>query len=81
MLRCDEAIQDIDTEAKYFIDVYMYSGYWKVVAEEEARERLALFAPDGKRKCKVMPMGDLNSAPTFVEMVMKLQMKWDTLAK
>ena len=30
--RCDDALQDIDTEAKYFIAVDMDSGYWKVVA-------------------------------------------------
>ena len=26
-----ESVQDIDTEAKYFIDVDMYSGYFQVV--------------------------------------------------
>ena len=31
--RCDDAVQDIDTEAMYFISVYMESGYWQVVAE------------------------------------------------
>ena len=28
-----------------------------------------------------MPMGDINSGPTFVAMSMKLQMEWDTIAK
>ena len=79
--RFDKAVQDIDTEENYFIAVYMYSGYWKVVAEEEARKRMAFFIPDGKRRWKVMHMGDLNSAPTSVAMMMKLQMEWDTLAK
>ena len=32
--RCDDAMQDIDTETKYFIPVYMGSGYWQVVVEE-----------------------------------------------
>ena len=59
----------------------MYSGYWKVVAEEEARERLEFFVPDRKQQWKLMPMRDLNAAPTFVAMMMKLQMEWDTLAK
>ena len=57
----------------------MGSGYWKLVSENEARKRLTLFTPDGKRWWKVIPMGDLNAAPTFVLNVMKLQMKWDTL--
>ena len=49
--------------------------------EEEVRGRLALFTPDGNRQWKVMPMGDLNAAPTFVVMMMKVQMNWDTLAR
>ena len=32
--RCDGEVQDIDTEVKYFIAVYIYSGYWQVLAEE-----------------------------------------------
>ena len=58
----------------------MDSAYFKEVVEEEARERLSLFATDGKKWWKVMPMGDLNSVSTFVEMMIKLQMEWDTLA-
>ena len=57
------------------------SGYWQLVAEEEARERLALFTLDGNRRWKVMPMGPLNAAPTFLAIIMKLKMEWDTLSK
>ena len=42
-------------------------------------EILTLFTPYINQQWKVMPMGDLNAAPTFVLNVMKLQMKWDTL--
>ena len=28
-----------------------------------------------------MHMGDLNTAPTFVAMIMKLKIEWDTLSK
>ena len=28
-----------------------------------------------------MPMGTLNASPTFVAMIMKLQIEWDTLSK
>ena len=52
----------------------------QVVVEEEARERLAFFTPNGKIRWKSMPMGALNAYPTFVAIVMKLQMEWDTLA-
>ena len=78
---CDDSVQYIKTEENYVIDVYMDIGYWQVVAEEEARERLELLTPDGKRRWKVMHMGDLNAAPTYVAMMMKLRMEWDTLAK
>ena len=59
----------------------MDSGYWQVVAEEEACKILKFFTLDGKRRCKVMPMGSLNSAPTFLATTMKLYMEWDTLSK
>ena len=59
----------------------MYSGYWKVVAEEEAREICLFFTPDGNQRWKVMPMGDLNVSPTFLATTMKLQTEWDTIAK
>ena len=42
---------------------------------------MEFFTLDGNQWCKVMPTGDLNSAPTFVAMMMKLQMEWDTLAE
>ena len=78
---CGDELQDIDTEASYFIYLYMYSGYFQVVVEEDARERLALLALDRKRRWRVMPMGDLNAASTFLATMMKLHMEWDTLAK
>ena len=59
----------------------IYSGYCQVVEEEEAHEILAFFALDGKQRWKVMHMGSLNADPKFVAMMMKLQMKWYTLAK
>ena len=52
----------------------MDSGYWKLVAEEEVIKRLVFFTLDGKRRCKVMPMGALNAGSTFVAMTMNLKM-------
>ena len=46
----------------------MDSGYWKVVAEEDAQERLSFFTTDGKRWFK-----SLNEAPTFLVMMMKIK--------
>ena len=72
-------MQDIVTEAKYFIATEIYSGYWQVVEEEKAHEILELFTLDGKQKWKAMPTWDLHAAPTFVAMIMKLQMECGTL--
>ena len=44
-------------------------------------EILTLFTPYINQRWKVMPMGDLNAARTLVAMIMKLEMKWYTLAK
>ena len=76
ILFCGDVVQDIDTEAKYFIPVDMDSGHWQVVAEEEAREVLIFFTLEGKQWWKVMLMGDLNASPTFVAMMMKLENEW-----
>ena len=72
---CDDSVHYIDIEANYFIAVDMYSGYWEIVAEEEACKRLELFTPDGKWRCKLIPMGYLSAATTFVAMMTKLQME------
>ena len=55
-------MEGIDTEAKFFIAIDLDSGYWQVVAEKDAREKLAFYTPDGKKRWKVMPMGALNLA-------------------
>ena len=75
----DDAVQDIGTEARYFIAVEMDSGYWQLVGKEEAHKRLAFFSLDRNQWCKVMHTGDLNSYTTFVSMIMNLQMEQDTL--
>jgi hypothetical protein len=74
-------VEGIGTNARFFIAVDMDSGYWQVFAELEARSRLAFFTPTGKKRWKVMPMGALNSAATFVAMMTKLQTKWDEAAR
>ena len=55
--RCDDAANDIDMEAMSFIAIDLDYGYWQVVAEKEAREKLAFFNPVGKKCWKVMPIG------------------------
>ena len=59
-------------EAKYFIAINLDSGYWQILADNEAREKLAFYTPDGNKRWKVMPMGALNSVLTFVAMMMEL---------
>ena len=79
--RCDDVVQDIDTEINYFIDVETDSGYWQVVTEEEAHKILELFTPEVKCQWKMIPMGFLNEAPAFAAMITKLKMELDTLSK
>ena len=78
--RCNDAVKEIDTEAKFFIAIDLHSGYWQIVAEPEARAQLAFFTPDGKKRWKVMPMGALNSTATFVAMMTTLQKEWEAKA-
>jgi hypothetical protein len=68
-------------EEMFFIAIDLDSGYWQVVVEKEAREKLAFFTPGGKKRRKVMPMGMLNSTPVFVAMMLELQGKWNRLTE
>ena len=43
--RCNDAVDNINTEAIFFIAIDLDSGYWQVVAEKEAREKLAFSLP------------------------------------
>ena len=54
-------------------------GYLLLLSEEEAQERMALFVPDEKYRCKVVHLSSLNVSPIFVAMMMNLQKEWDTL--
>ena len=79
--RCNDAVKDIDLEARYFISINMDLGYWQIPAEEEVRSQLAFFTPEGKKHWMVMPMGVLNLAPTFISMMLAFQEHWNGLAK
>jgi len=78
MPRCDDAVEEIDADAKFFIAVDMDSGYWQILAAEEARTCL-VFSPPMERNAGRLCQW-LNSASTFVAMMTKLQKQWDTLA-
>ena len=57
---CDDAVQEIDTEEKYFISVEICSGYWQVFVEEEAQEWLELFTPCRKSASEIDAYGVLK---------------------
>ena len=59
----------------------MDSGYWQILVEPEAHAHLAFLTPKGKKRWMVMPMGTLNSAPTFVSMMLTLRELWEGLAR
>ena len=65
----------------YFISIDLDSSYWQLLADPEVRLRLAFFIFRGKKRWKLMPMLALNSASTFVAMMVELQIKWTKLAK
>ena len=41
---------------------------------------MALFTPYGNRWCTVIHMGSLNADPTFIVIMMKLQIEWYMLS-
>ena len=43
----DYSSQEMATQAKYLISVYMHSVYFQVVTEEHSQERMSLFNRDG----------------------------------
>ena len=52
------------------------SGYWQIMTEEEAIERLAIFVTYENQWCNLIPMVELNAYPLFVSMMEKLQNEW-----
>ena len=79
--RCDDAVSDLPPDARVKILTDMASGYWQVTVEEASRGRLAFFAPNGKWRWVVMPMGALNSHAIFVCMMTVIQAEWNVLAR
>ena len=79
--RCDDAVEEIDTQARYFISIDLDSGYWQVRASKNARERLAFFTPDGKKTFCRMPMGAVNAMSVFCSMMNIFRGRWHAVAQ
>ena len=79
--RCDDAVEEIPSWAKYFIAIDLDSGYWQIQSCSASRHKLAFFVSHGKKTWMVMPMGTLNSAPVFVCMMDVLAELWDEEAE
>ena len=82
MSRCDDSVAFICGGGRYlyFITVDCRQGYHQITVRVFDREKLAFYAPNGKKYCfKVMPFGPMN-APTFYTCIMVvLKTEWDIL--
>ena len=67
-------VEVIDEKAHFLISIGMVSVHCKVLSDKKAKARLEFFAPDSKRRCKVMTMGALNHSITFVEIMIKIHL-------
>ncbi len=52
-------------------------GYWQVDMHPASRPKTVFFVPNGKKRWTRMPMGALNSHPTFCAMMEKLKREWN----
>ena len=77
--RCDDAVDLIPCDAKYFISLDLKWGYWQLKLHEASRDKTAFFVPEGKKHWKVVPMGILNAHPCFCYVVGEMQKEWRTL--
>jgi hypothetical protein len=64
----------------WFISLDARQGYHQIRVRLADREKLAFFAPDGKKYTfKVMPFGPTNAPGIYTAMMRKMQDEWDAL--
>ena len=80
--RCDDAIGSLNIGAGkiYIITVDARQGYHQVAVRSADKEKLAFFAPNGKKYTyKVMPFGPMNAPAFYTYMMQKFRDEWDAL--
>ena len=66
--RIDDTLDQL-RQARYFLSMYLKSGYWQIEVDERDHEKTAFVTPDGLYEFKVMPFG-LCTAPAMFQRVM-----------
>ena len=80
--RCDDAIGSLNLGAGriYIITVDARQGYHQVAVRSADKEKLAFFAPNGKKYTyKVMPFGPMNAPAFYTYMMQQFRDEWDAL--
>ena len=80
--RCDDtiAVLEVGGSAVYIITVDARQGYHQVTVRIIDREKLAFFAPDGKKYTfKVMPFGPTNAPAFYTCMMGNFRDEWQLL--
>jgi hypothetical protein len=80
--RCDDAITIliVGGDEIYIITVDARQGYHQVAVRKLDQEKLAFFAPDGKKYTwKVMPFGPMNAPAFYTAMMGAFKVEWDKL--
>ena len=58
--------------SKHHIYIDMGFGYWQAIVRKASHTKLVIFGVNEKLAWKKMPMGDQNTAPAFVSMMVVL---------
>jgi hypothetical protein len=74
--RCDDAVRDIG-DARFFITMDLYWGYWQVLCHHLSRSKTAFFSPLGKKRFVRMPMGILNAHSAFCALIERARATWN----
>jgi hypothetical protein len=80
--RCDDAIDNFGDSAGrlYFISLDNKTGYHQISVRQIDREKLAFFAPNGKKYTfGVMPFGPRNAPAYYTAMMAFFQDEWNAL--
>ena len=80
--RCDDAIGSLNLGSGtiFIITVDARQGYHQVKVRESDKDKLAFFAPNGKKYTyKVMPFGPMNAPAYYTFMMQQFRDEWDEL--
>ena len=80
--RCDDAIENLGDGAGmlFFISLDCAQGYHQIRVWRGDQDKLAFFAPDGKKYTyTVLPFGPVNAPPFYTAMIRRFQAEWTHL--